>query len=352
MKKWKLIPVLAMIGLLTGCDGIIDLTGIMDPTPEVTKQIEEPSPEITQPTNAPTPTPEIFTSELEKEAAEIIDGSIEIAKTAVLKNRRESNPDIMKSSYYEPFQDDMHWVEKLNERQTELFWKLLEVGRNREDLVIKGSEYGWELIVDYLTIAKALERYDPFLDCCLYVDILTDDLIVRYYDPHKDGNFCVTRGSEEWEQMEHDMDLLAAVISRVIRKMPEDLSTYEKYYYLAAVVSARVEYSLETRNDANPFGALVDGKALCEGYSEAFFLLCKEANLACYLQSGMTGQEGHAWNLIALEGGTYNVDVTWCDGYEPGEWNWDRYFATTEDESIASGHELREGSPATGPAYY
>lgn len=355
MKKRILLITFVMIFALSGCDeidpsGLIDMMTIQDTIGSDSQ--EESTSEENEPIVTPQPTPEVFESEIEKEAAEIIDDSIKIAIDAVLGNRRKSNPEIMKSTYFEPFQEDNRRLEHLNDKQKDLFWKLLRAGQNREDLLIKESEYGDNLLIDYLTISTDLERYDPFLECFYNVNILGKDFFVEYYDPHRDANFCVERDSEEWEQMVHDMDLLDAILSRVVKKMPEELSTYEKYYYLASVVSARVTYTLETRNKANAFGALVDGQALCEGYSEAFYLLCKKADLACYLQDGITPESGHAWNLIVLEGGTYHVDVTWSDGYEPGSWNWERYFAMTDEESINSGHELREGRPATGEAFY
>jgi len=298
------------------------------------------------------PTPEVFASETEREAAELIDAPIETAINSVLRNRRKESMEVMKSSYFEPFSEDETRYSDLNERRQKLFFQLLEAAQGFEDLEIKEEDYGTELVVDYLTISSPMEHYDPFVDCYLYPELVGNDLVVRYFDPHKDGNFCIERNSEEWEQMRRDIALLDAILARVVAKIPEDFSTYEKYYYLATVVSARVEYTLETRNRATAFGALVDGKALCEGYAKSFYLLCKRANLACYLQSGMTPSGGHAWNLIVLETGTYHVDITWSDKYETGSWEWERYFALTEEECQSSGHELRDGRPATGTSIY
>lgn len=66
-----------------------------------------------------------------------------------------------------------------------------------------------------------------------------------------------------------------------------------------------------------------DTNVVCEGYAKAFQYLCDlDKNLTCYIvtgtMSGGTGAGGHMWNVVALEGNNYIVDVTNCDGGEGG----------------------------------
>lgn len=51
-------------------------------------------------------------------------------------------------------------------------------------------------------------------------------------------------------------------------------------------------------NENDAYGALVDGKAVCEGYARAFQLLCNKANIDCVLLSGTTDSANHAWNGV------------------------------------------------------
>ena len=64
-------------------------------------------------------------------------------------------------------------------------------------------------------------------------------------------------------------------------------------------------------------GALVDGRAVCDGYVKALDLLCYLADIECLRISGIgySGgqQEAHAWNKVEIDGQWYNVDVTWDD---------------------------------------
>lgn len=57
-------------------------------------------------------------------------------------------------------------------------------------------------------------------------------------------------------------------------------------------------------------------KTVCEGYSEAFKMLCDRAGIPCIVVVGDAG-EPHAWNYVKMEDGNwYAVDVTWDDQTE------------------------------------
>lgn len=73
-----------------------------------------------------------------------------------------------------------------------------------------------------------------------------------------------------------------------------------------------------TYNDT-AVGALYYGRAECDGYADAFYLIGNLAALNVVYQYGATldsetGEySGHMWNMIYLDGGCYHVDVTWDD---------------------------------------
>ena len=59
-------------------------------------------------------------------------------------------------------------------------------------------------------------------------------------------------------------------------------------------------------------GAILNGKANCQGYTDAFYLLGTLAGLEVHKVFGMAG-EGHCWNAVRLDGWLYTVDVTFND---------------------------------------
>lgn len=66
------------------------------------------------------------------------------------------------------------------------------------------------------------------------------------------------------------------------------------------------------------YGALVEKKCVCEGYTRAFKYLADMAGINCVLIQGTaTNTEGktekHAWNAVYLNGFWYLLDATWDD---------------------------------------
>lgn len=82
----------------------------------------------------------------------------------------------------------------------------------------------------------------------------------------------------------------------------------------STVVYAEGNYAHEA------YGALLDGKSVCEGYAKAFKLICDREGIPCVLVTGTSlnnqGQsEFHMWDYVQMENGKwYGVDVTWDDG--------------------------------------
>ena len=62
------------------------------------------------------------------------------------------------------------------------------------------------------------------------------------------------------------------------------------------------------------YGAIVNGKAVCEGYSEAYQYLLQKLGIQSYIVTGSNKKgELHEWNLLRLDGNYYYADTTWDD---------------------------------------
>lgn len=59
------------------------------------------------------------------------------------------------------------------------------------------------------------------------------------------------------------------------------------------------------------YAALVDRKAVCQGYALAYKYLLNQAGIDCYMVT--SSAMNHAWNLVELNGQYYQVDTTWDD---------------------------------------
>ena len=85
------------------------------------------------------------------------------------------------------------------------------------------------------------------------------------------------------------------------------------------------------------YGMLVDGSAVCDGYSAAFTLLCRYAGVPCIQVCNPTMNIlGHSWNAVLLDGQVLYIDTTFDDP------DWmeldDTYFLITEDALRQKGH--------------
>ena len=95
-------------------------------------------------------------------------------------------------------------------------------------------------------------------------------------------------------------------------------SDYEKSKIIHDRLIDTVTYT-STNNDQNAYGALVEGKAVCNGYARAYQHLMNTAGIPTWFVRGSsinpsTGTPiGHAWNLVKLDSKWYYTDVTWDD---------------------------------------
>ena len=117
-----------------------------------------------------------------------------------------------------------------------------------------------------------------------------------------------------------------------VKKIYEGVkSEYEVEKIINDYICANTEYITETKFANTSYGCLVEGKALCEGYSRAFKLLCNEAGIECDLISGISQGEGHMWNSVNIDGIHNFVDVTWNDTSEDLNY---LYFNITEEQLL------------------
>lgn len=61
------------------------------------------------------------------------------------------------------------------------------------------------------------------------------------------------------------------------------------------------------------FGVIFDGKANCQGYSDAFYMLATMCGLKTDKINGFVNNKSHTWNTVTFGDKSYFVDVTWDD---------------------------------------
>lgn len=129
--------------------------------------------------------------------------------------------------------------------------------------------------------------------------------------------------------------------------LPDD---YAREKYVHDTLAERITYDLSAEMSQSAYSALVNGRTVCAGYARAFQYIMQRLGIPCYYCTGYAG-ESHAWNIVGMEDGYYNVDVTWDD--TDGAILYD-YF-NRSDSDYADTHSRRELSvklpPCNGERY-
>jgi hypothetical protein len=90
------------------------------------------------------------------------------------------------------------------------------------------------------------------------------------------------------------------------------------------------------------YGGLILGRAVCEGYSEAFQYLLHQVGVECLIAGGEGNGQPHQWNIVRIDGEYYHVDVTWNDGNSVPQLDFVlRYYLNMTDSMIARDHTVQ-----------
>lgn len=104
-------------------------------------------------------------------------------------------------------------------------------------------------------------------------------------------------------------------VKNIVDSSPE--GTKEKLRYFYDVMKGRCSYDDEGFASGNysvsSYEALIKGKAVCEGFSKAYLLLCKQAAIPCgIVQTDYSGEEkNHVYNIVYVDDHWLKVDVTY-----------------------------------------
>ena len=131
---------------------------------------------------------------------------------------------------------------------------------------------------------------------------------------------------------EKDCAIYEKARSVIAQTISSDMEKWEKALAIHDWMTHNLEYDPDgLSNDPNvkvdpdssiPYGPLVNGKAICEGYSTTYDLFMKMLGIDCVVVKGEANDEYHNWNKVKLDDGNwYCVDVTWDDPIDAGPMN-------------------------------
>ncbi len=135
------------------------------------------------------------------------------------------------------------------------------------------------------------------------------------------------------------------VINTILNDVPNTTDEYVTEMYLHEQLLKRCTYDYTAAQegfDTHPhaysvYGALVKGKAVCEGYSRAMQLLFNRCDIDGTLVTGKSvySEEEHMWNYVTINEKNYHLDATWNDSTDTPRNN---YFNVTTEQILLSHH--------------
>ena len=132
-------------------------------------------------------------------------------------------------------------------------------------------------------------------------------------------------------------------ISGYLSAIPSGATDYQIALLMHDRMIASIDYALDESGQPQMaswahsiLGVFEETGAVCEGFARAYQLLLNFKGVDCLLVTGTSREQGHAWNMIRLDGEWFGVDVTWDDGSENS--NPYAYFCLS-DSQFYSSHE-------------
>ncbi|MEE3362808.1 MAG: transglutaminase domain-containing protein, partial [Anaerovoracaceae bacterium] len=104
------------------------------------------------------------------------------------------------------------------------------------------------------------------------------------------------------------------------KKVNRKWSVKKKALTVNNLLKSRVRYTSSGANKQNAYGALVEGKGVCQAYTMAYEYIMSDLGIRTSYELSNSGN--HIWNTVKYGNRWYRVDVTWNDTTKSNRYFW------------------------------
>lgn len=169
--------------------------------------------------------------------------------------------------------------------------------------------------------------YPEIFWCDSVVNLYTADLDEDYNGPGDYLDYSVVEIDYNYSREERaakEAELIP-VIDEILTGTEGILSDHDKIKFAFDQIVYNTNFNLSATDNQNILSVFLNHSSVCAGYSKAIQLLLEEMKVYSTYVTGYARGEGHAWNLVSVDGvykyvdATYTIPATYA-GYENFEY--------------------------------
>lgn len=205
-------------------------------------------------------------------------------------------------------------------------------------------------------VIKNAASYNKLCELILYNDDLAFNL--GGIAAETDGSYSTFTPTYAVDNFTYSLmlDGMKKKAEQIAKKACKIEDEYSRIEFIHDEIAKNAEYFPENDPEAYvgfthyAYGALVEGRAVCQGYSAAFSYVCRLSDIQCITVYGTSRGESHSWNKVLCDGKWYNVDLTWDDPVSNFKDNIKYSYFMLSDPEIAKDHTIKSVTGTYKPA--